>query len=105
MTQLLADWVGCTLCSACCRGRDHPGWALADCPEFAALHACLTHTDPAAEAAAATARRAGEYLAAVDVKQRPLVAYLARSKIPRINRCTAVATAMGMQVVECKRRV
>ncbi len=53
---------------------------------------CAPLADPAAEAAAATARRGAEFLAAVDVKQRPLVAYLARSKIPRINRCTHCCT-------------
>ncbi|PRW33151.1 methyltransferase TARBP1 [Chlorella sorokiniana] len=51
--------------------------------------------DPAAEAAAATARRGAEYLTAVDVKQRPLVAYLARSKIPRINRQTVLNKLAG----------
>lgn len=42
--------------------------------------------DATAEAAAAIARRGAEYLAAVDVKQRPLAAYVPRSKVPRINR-------------------
>lgn len=42
--------------------------------------------DPAAEAAAAAARRGAEFLAAVPAQQRPLVPYLARSKIPRIHR-------------------
>ncbi len=42
--------------------------------------------DPAGEAAAAAASRGSEYLAAVPAQQRPLVPYIARSKIPRIHR-------------------
>ncbi|KAL4440004.1 hypothetical protein ABPG75_003005 [Micractinium tetrahymenae] len=52
-------------------------------------------TDPEAEAAAAAARRGGEYLAAVPAQQRPLVPYLARSKIPRIHRQTVLSKLAG----------
>lgn len=42
--------------------------------------------DPTGEAAAAAASHGSEYLAAVPAQQRPLVPYIARSKIPRIHR-------------------
>lgn len=86
-----------TLCCGCRKPRSSPAY--------------FAGSDPAAEAAAATARRGGEYLAAVDVKQRPLVAYLARSKIPRINRCACCkplccngcvgAASLGQAEMQC----
>lgn len=54
--------------------------------------------DPAAEAATAAARRGGEYLAAVPAQQRPLVPYLARSKIPRIHRQTVLSKLAGQHL-------
>ena len=45
--------------------------------------------------AAAVAKRGPEYLAAVDPRQRPQVAYRARAKIPRVNRCARAARWQG----------
>lgn len=51
------------------------------------LPTSLPHAGPAEIAAAAAVKHGPNFLNAVDVKQRPLVAYNSRSKIPRINRC------------------
>lgn len=88
--------------------------ALEQCLERLSRHPCAHRhawpllpgppppdADAAAAAAAEACRRGAEYLAAVDVKQRPLVAFINRAKIPRINRqACAVPAARGC----CARR-
>lgn len=59
------------------------------------LSLCLA--DAAAAMAAAVVKRGPEYLAAVDLRQRPLVAFInrPRAKIPRVNRCACAGLRMG----------